>query len=306
MNKIKTVAAFGAAYYGWSTLMPSKIKSIEGRTVLVTGAASGLGRVLALELAQRATGVVLLLDINEIELEETKQRVLKLFPKAIVKTFVCNLASRVDIARCTEEIKQQHHVEILINNAGVVTGKPLLSTSDEKNELTMQINALAHIYLSKAFLPDMITNKFGHICGVGSVAGLLGAAGMVDYSASKFAARGFYEALSLELFEQGIRSVNVSCVCPTLIDTGLFDGFYVPLNPTLKTIDVARGVIWAIEHNWELLVMPSWLQLTTLFLKSIFNVNGSIGIKTPFASPMKDWNDSKSQQTFHMIQNSKL
>ncbi len=75
------------------------------------------------------------------------------------------------------------------------------------------------------------------------VQGLIGAPGMVDYSASKFAARGFMEALALELHERGVTGVKVSCIMPTLIDTGLFRGFYVPLNPTLSATGVATSVI---------------------------------------------------------------
>jgi len=107
------------------------------------------------------------------------------------------------------------------------SGRYLEKIPDEKLELTMKVNVLAHMHICKAFLPSFIKRNHGHFIAVASMAGLIGASGMSDYAASKFGCLGFYESLNLEMFERGL-NIQCSVVCPTLIDTGLFKGFHVP------------------------------------------------------------------------------
>ena len=92
---------------------------------------------------------------------------------------------------------------ILINNAGIVTGKKLLEGSDEMQELTMAVNATAHFWTAKAVLPSMLANDHGHIVTVSSITGMVGAVGLADYSASKAAAFYFDESISLEMHMLG-------------------------------------------------------------------------------------------------------
>ena len=92
---------------------------------------------------------------------------------------------------------------ILINNAGIVTGKKLLEGSDEMQELTMAVNATAHFWTAKAVLPSMLANDHGHIVTISSITGMVGAVGLADYSASKAAAFYFDESISLEMHRLG-------------------------------------------------------------------------------------------------------
>lgn len=133
-------------------------------------------------------------------------------------------------------------VTILINNAGIVSGKPLLDTPDHLIQRTFDVNIISHFWVSlrlpqfitkpdislkmtKAFLPDMIAASHGHIVTIASMAGLVGMTKLVDYCASKYAAVGFDEALRLELESNGHYNVNMTSVCPYFIkSTGMFDG----------------------------------------------------------------------------------
>ena len=90
---------------------------------------------------------------------------------------------------------------------------------------TLDVNTISHLYTIKEFLPEMITNKKGHIVSIASLAGLWGIPGLGDYCASKFGAVAIDEALRLELKKNGHYSyVKTTCICPYFIDTGMFEG----------------------------------------------------------------------------------
>ncbi len=158
------VAALGA--YAWRRLFPGPGKSVNGRTVLVTGAASGVGRELALELARRGAELVLW-DVQRAGLEQTRELVLQRFKTAKVLTMVCNLADAADIARSVAKLPR---IDVLINNAGVISGRYFTDIAPATMELTMRVNVISHMLLVRALLPGMIERNSGHIACVGSVA----------------------------------------------------------------------------------------------------------------------------------------
>ena len=106
-------------------------------------------------------------------------------------------------------MKLRVHVTMLINNAGIVSGKKLLNSADHMMSLTMDVNATAHFWTLKSFLPAMMQHNRGHIVTIASGAGLTGAAGLVDYCASKHAAVGLTESILMEIYQQN-RNVNVT------------------------------------------------------------------------------------------------
>jgi all-trans-retinol dehydrogenase (NAD+) len=149
-------------------------------------------------------------------------------------------------------------VDVLVNNAGVVTGRPLLELSDEHIERTFAVNTLALFWTTRAFLPAMKARGSGHIVTVASAAGLIGTARETDYAASKFAAVGFNEALRQEL-RRGGSGVKTTVVCPYYIDTGMFAGVktrFPSLLPVLKEQDVADRVLRAVQHDAPTVQMP--------------------------------------------------
>ena len=112
--------------------------------------------------------------------------------------YTVDITSRHKIFTAAQEVKQEvGTVKILINNAGIVSGTSLLDTTDEKIIRTFDVNVLAHFWTIKAFMPDMILNKKGHIVTVASLAGHSGTNKLVDYCSSKFAAVGLDEALKV-------------------------------------------------------------------------------------------------------------
>ncbi len=234
------------------------MSSISGKKVLITGAASGIGRRMALEAAAKGARVVAW-DLNAAGLDA----LLSELPGPGHRADRVDLTDRVSVY---EAAGRTGAIDILINNAGVVNGRHLLDVSDEKIEATMKVNTLALFWTTRAFLPEMIRRGEGHVVTVASAAGLIGVSGLVDYSASKFAAVGFDEALRMEL-EREAPGVKTTLVCPYYIDTGMFEGVKTRFSfilPILKEGDVARKVLRAVEKNKSKVVLPGFLGVIPL------------------------------------------
>jgi all-trans-retinol dehydrogenase (NAD+) len=230
--------------------------SFSGRTVLITGAASGIGRLMALEAVRRGATVVAW-DIHQGPLDILLGEVLGTGGKAYVHT--CDVGDR-DAVRRTADLVQQEvgPVDILVNNAGIVNGRPLLELAPEDIERTLRVNTLAHFWTAQEFLPSMIERDSGHVVEISSAAGLLGTPRLTDYAASKHAVVGFAESLRLELARVA-PGVRTTLVCPCYIDTGMFEGVRVRarrLVPMLRQEDVAAAVVRAVERDRERVFMP--------------------------------------------------
>ena len=229
------------------------MSDITNQHALITGGASGIGRLTALKLAAQGARVTVW-DINPTSLAAV---VAELGEQA--RGFVCNVADRQQVyARAAETIAAAGPVDILINNAGVVSGRDFLDLPDEKIAATFDVNVLALFWTGKAFLPSMIERNHGHIVTIASASGLIGVARLADYSASKWAAIGFDESLRAELRQRAPR-VMTTVVCPYYINTGMFRGVQsrVPfLLPILEEDDVATRIVRAIASNRRRLVMP--------------------------------------------------
>jgi all-trans-retinol dehydrogenase (NAD+) len=233
--------------------------AFRGAHVLITGAASGLGRLMALDSVRRGARVSLL-DRDPKGLARVCEAIHA--EKGDAEGFVVDLSDRAALqATCAAVQRSRGGVDILINNAGIVSGKTLLECSDEAIERTFQVNALASFWTVRAFLPGMLAAGKGHIVTVASAAGLAGTSRLVDYAASKFAAVGFDESLRMELKRLG-SPVRTTVVCPFFIDTGMFEGVktrFAWLLPILKPDYVVRRTMKAIEGNRSRLIMPRFV-----------------------------------------------
>ncbi len=232
---------------------------IRGKRTLITGAASGLGEMLATELARAGANLVLW-DIDEVGLHRVRNELVEAGYHA--DAYTCDLADKNSIkSAAADTLSHSGPVDVLINNAGVVSGENLLDLSDKDIERTFDINALALFWTVRAFLPSMFERDSGHIVTIASAAGLAGAAKLTDYSASKHAAVGFDESLRHELRNQD-SSIVTTVVCPYFIDTGMFDGAktrFSFLLPILRPEKVVRRVIKAIRRDRRRLLMPWFL-----------------------------------------------
>ena len=230
--------------------------TISNKHVLITGGASGLGRLLALRCAELgATVTIWDLDAAGAQAVAAEARA----GGGTIRAFACDVGDRELVyARADEVRTAAGPVDILVNNAGIVSGKPLLELPDERIELAFKVNALALFWTTKAFLPGMIDRGSGHVVTVASAAGLIGSPRETDYAASKFAAVGFNEALRLEL-KRSAPGIRTTVVCPFYIDTGMFAGVktrFPLLLPILKEAVVTERILRGIQHDRAQVLMP--------------------------------------------------
>ncbi|KAH3748708.1 epidermal retinol dehydrogenase 2-like isoform X1 [Dreissena polymorpha] len=241
------------------SVLPASIqgKDVSKETVLITGAGSGIGRLMAERFAKLGCRLVLW-DVNETGNDETAS--LCRSSGVTVKTYTINLCSREDVYRVAAKVKEDvGQVDILVNNAGIVTGKKFLDCPDNMVQKTMEVNVMAHFWTVKAFLPEMIKRNHGHVVNIASSAGLIGVNGLADYCASKFAAVGFDESLRFELQSMGRTGIHTTVVCPFFISTGMFEGAktrFPLILPVLKPDYVADKIVDAVLCNQTMLCLP--------------------------------------------------
>ncbi|CAG11636.1 unnamed protein product, partial [Tetraodon nigroviridis] len=250
--------------------VPIKKKNISGEVVLITGAGSGIGRLMAQEFAALDT-VLVLWDINQDGMKETA-RLAKQSGARKVYCYLCDCSDKNEVYRVADEVKREAgDVSILVNNAGIVTGKKFMDAPDSLIEKTLEVNTMAHFWTYKAFLPAMIANNHGHLVSIASSAGLIGVNGLADYCASKFAAVGFAESVGLELLATGKDGVKTTIVCPYFINTGMFDGCQTKWPTLLPILDphyVAKKIINAVLTDQVYLLLPK----SMYFIAALKNV----------------------------------
>lgn len=183
---------------------------------VVTGSGSGIGRALAQQLA--AAGLALgLADLDEAGLQQTAQSLAK--TGALVTTHIVDVAKEEAVKSFAADVSARHgRVTLLINNAGVALHGDFEEVSLDDFRWLMEINFWGTVYGVKYFLPLLKREPRAHIVNLSSVFGIIAPAGQAAYSASKFAVRGFTEALRHEL--EG-SNVGVSCVHPGGIRTSI-------------------------------------------------------------------------------------
>ncbi|RIK21171.1 MAG: short-chain dehydrogenase [Anaerolineae bacterium] len=235
-----------------------------GKNVLITGSASGIGRLMTQKIAARGANVIIW-DINLPGLESLSKQIEQWGYKTPA-CYQCDLSDRDAINENAQRVlAEQGEIDILINNAGIVSGKPLVELSDEMIERTFSVNTLSLFRTTRAFLPGMMARNSGHIVTISSAGGLIGVPRMTDYSASKFAAVGFDDSLRVELKRFGYDGIRTTVVCPFYINTGMFKGVKtrVPwLLPIMEPEDAVNKIISAIEKNKQRLVMPPFAMVT--------------------------------------------
>jgi len=234
---------------------------IHNKHVLVTGGASGIGRLVALRCGELGATVTIW-DLDAAGAEEAAAEAAARGAGG-AHAFACDVSDREQVYAVAREVRDEAgDVDILINNAGVVSGRTLLDLPDESIERTFAVNTLALFWTAKAFLPAMVARGSGHIVNVASAAGLIGTPKETDYAASKFAVIGFNESLRQEL-RRSAPGVKTTVVCPFYVDTGMFAGVKtrIPLLlPILKEEDVAAQIIAAVQHDRPQVQMPAMVR----------------------------------------------
>ena len=204
---------------------------LDGRTAVITGAAGGIGRAIAVSLARRACNLALA-DIDEIGMAGTADLVRGYGVR--VSRHRIDVADRAAVAEFPDIVAAEHSgVDVLVNNAGVAVGGTFEQVSDEDFEWLFEINFWGVVRMTRAFLPLLRASEDARVVNLSSVYGLVAPPEQVAYSASKFAVRGFSEALRHELEGTGI---GVSVVHPGGIATSIAENARVPAGTSEEEI----------------------------------------------------------------------
>jgi NAD(P)-dependent dehydrogenase (short-subunit alcohol dehydrogenase family) len=194
----------------------NKMRDLKGKNVVITGAASGIGRATA-EAFAREGARLHLCDIDEAALEETASAI----GRAVVFTSKVDVSKRDAVEAFANTIHEKNGkaIDVLVNNAGVGLAGGLLETSLEDWEWVLSVNLWGVIHGCHFFAPRMVKDQSGgHIVNIASALGLFAAPNITGYSTSKFAVVGLSEALRGEL---GPHKIGVTTICPGLIDTNI-------------------------------------------------------------------------------------
>jgi short-subunit dehydrogenase len=240
---------------------------IANRSVLITGGASGIGKLLAEKCLEQRAYRVILWDINEVNLLETKEEFARDGYEVI--TEVVDVADLNDIIRAAENLRNQiGTLDILFNNAGIVVGKSFEQHTHRDISKTIDINVSGVMHVALEFLPGMIDQEEGHIINIASAAGLIPNPNMSVYAASKWAVVGWSESLRLEQ-QESKTNVKVTTVMPSYITTGMFDGVKSPLlTPELDPEYIVDKIMQAVKND-EIILMEPFMTKTIPLLRGI-------------------------------------
>lgn len=227
---------------------------IKGSNVLITGGASGIGKIMGRMALEKGARNLIIWDINIAAIEAVKEEF-----KGLGNVY----GYRVDVSNNDTVVKTYKRVaeecglvDILINCAGIVTSnKTFDQMSAHEITRTININTIAPMFVAHAMLPGMLRRNSGHICTITSAGGMLSNPKMSVYAASKWGATGWSDSVRIELQEMKSK-VRITTVAPYFIKTGMFEGVKSPIIPILKPEYVARKVISAIEKNKNFAGIP--------------------------------------------------
>lgn len=237
--------------------------NFKDKTILITGGASGIGKIMARKALEKGANKVIIWDINQLNLELTIKE-LSAFGQVV--GIQCDLSNFESIKNAFDQtITTYSYIDALINNAGVIVGKNFDEHSIEEIDFTMQINANAPMYLVQLFLPILKTRKDAHVCNIASSAGLISNPKMSVYVASKWSLLGFSDSIHIEFKRQNL-PIGVTSVTPYFINTGMFDGVK-SIIPILDPEKVSTKIIRGIEKNKRFVSMP-WTIRMIRFLQA--------------------------------------
>ena len=242
---------------------------LKGKVALVTGAAQGIGKSVALLLARNGADIVVS-DINLEKAEETAKEIESIGPKTIaVKVDVANFK---DVEQMVEAIlKKFGKIDILINNAGITRDKLILRMTEEDWDTVLNVNLKGTFNCMKAVTRHMSKQRSGKIVSIASVVGEMGNAGQANYSASKAGVIGLTKTIAKEFAQRGI---NVNAIAPGYIETPMTEALpekvkeelkrLIPMERLGKPEDVAEAVLFLVSEE------------SNYMTGQVLNVNGGI------------------------------
>jgi short-subunit dehydrogenase len=219
----------------------------EHANVLITGGASGIGKIMGRMALEKGAKCFIIWDINVVNIEATRKELGK-YGK-VVGYMVDVSKNEVVEDMYKKTVEDCGDIDILINCAGIITSnKTFDQQTPDEIVRTISINTIAPMFVARAVLPDMLRRNRGHLCTIASAGGMLSNPKMSVYTASKWGAIGWSDSVRIEL--QDMKSdVHMTTVAPYYINTGMFDGVKSSIIPILKPEYVAKRIIRAIERN---------------------------------------------------------
>ena len=242
---------------------------LTGKVALVTGAAQGIGKAIALLLARNGADLVVS-DINLEKAEETAKEIRAIGPKAMaVKVDVANWS---DVERMVTGILEKlAKIDILVNNAGITRDKLILRMTEEDWDAVLGVNLKGTFNCTKAVVRHMAKQRSGKIVNIASVVGEMGNAGQANYSASKAGVIGLTKTIAREYAQRGI---NVNAIAPGYIETPMTEALpekakeelrrLIPMERLGKPEDVAEAVLFLVSEE------------SSYMTGQVLNVNGGI------------------------------
>jgi 3-oxoacyl-[acyl-carrier protein] reductase len=242
---------------------------LKGKIALVTGAAQGIGRAIALLLAQKGADIVIS-DINLEKAEEMAKEIEALGRKAMA--IKVDVANTNDVERMVEAILERFgQIDILVNNAGIARDKLILRMTEEDWDSVLNVNLKGTFNCTKAVIKHMSKQRKGKIINIASVVGEMGNVGQANYSASKAGVIGFTKTIAREFAQRGI---NVNAIAPGYIETPMTEALtekvkeelrrMIPMERLGRPEDVAQAVLFLV------------LEASSYITGQVLNVNGGI------------------------------
>ena len=258
--------------------------TVAGRNCLITGGARGMGLLWAEHLVSDGARVVLW-DLDGAELERASAHIRELGGDLFVQ--VVDVTDRGAVYAAAREAETRTGpIDILINNAGIVSAGKFVDMPDEKLSATIDVDVKALLWTMKAFLPGMIARGNGQIINVSSASGLIGVPYMPAYAASKWAVIGMTESLRLEMELEGHKGIKFTLFCPSYVDTGMFAGVKPPLLTPILTPEIAVNRAYKAFRRGDYFILEPLIvkftpALKALLPRSIFDrVSDILGVRT--------------------------
>lgn len=220
---------------------------IKDNSVLITGGASGIGKIMGRMALEKGARMLIIWDINQAGIDAA---VAELSAKGQVKGVRVDVSDYDNVkAAYASTVEACGEVDIVINCAGIITSNKTFDQVDVSEiDRTMRINTIAPMYVALQALPDMKRRSKGHVCNIASAGGMLSNPKMSVYAASKWAVIGWSDSVRIELQDEH-SGVHFTTIAPYYINTGMFDGVKSPIIPILDPEKTAAKILRAIERD---------------------------------------------------------
>ena len=247
--------------------------TVRGAAVLVTGAASGMGRLYVERAIAEQASALIAWDANGEALAELEASLADSLGATRLLCEAVDVAEPGSVAKAAQRLaKAGITVDIIINNAGIVRGNAYFWEQDVQSDVrqTVLVNLLGPMYVTRALLPQLISSeRAGRIVNIASAAGTLGNPRMAVYAGSKAGLIGWSDSLRIELQQTAGKRIAVTTVAPTYLSTGMFAGARGPVLAPLMRPEYVVDRVWRAMLRGEAFLFLPWSVRVSRLLKAV-------------------------------------